>query len=100
MTTPPKAKILSIRGVDDLDARDFSSSAAVRGMTQAEYLHELIALHQMVRRWNWASADDLPNEPAALYFIDGNDDEYDYNKDAIHELGAWMEYHRMQAYLA
>ncbi len=37
-------KFLNIRGVEDQTARAFSGGAAVRGITQAEYLARLLAL--------------------------------------------------------
>lgn len=40
------AKILSIRGVDEDVIRQFSAGAAVRGITQAEYLKRLIDLRE------------------------------------------------------
>lgn len=42
------AKILSIRGVDEDVFRQFAAGAAVRGITQAEYLRLLIELRERV----------------------------------------------------
>lgn len=41
-------KILSIRGVDEGVSRQFSAGAAVRGITQAEYLKRLVELRERV----------------------------------------------------
>lgn len=40
------AKILNIRGVDEDVSHQFSAGAAVRGITQAEYLRLLIELRE------------------------------------------------------
>ena len=40
------AKILSIRGVDEDVSRQFAAGAAVRGITQAEYLKRLLDLRE------------------------------------------------------
>lgn len=40
------AKILSIRGVDEEVSRQFAAGAAVRGITQAEYLRRLLDLRE------------------------------------------------------
>lgn len=42
------AKILNIRGVDEEVSRQFAAGAAVRGITQAEYLGRLIELRERV----------------------------------------------------
>lgn len=42
------AKILSIRGVDEEVSRQFAAGAAVRGITQAEYLRRLLDLRESV----------------------------------------------------
>lgn len=42
------AKILSIRGVDENVSRQFAAGAAVRGITQAEYLGRLLELRERV----------------------------------------------------
>lgn len=53
MPTPPKAKILSIRGVSEQVARDFAGSAAIRGYSQAEFLKQLMELHKFIRKLGW-----------------------------------------------
>ena len=55
-------KVLNIRGIDETVARDFSASASVRGMTQAEYLARLMELHRLVRELNWQTED--PEKPS------------------------------------
>lgn len=40
----PETKSLTIRGVDESVAREFAAGAAVRGITQAEYLRRLLQL--------------------------------------------------------
>jgi len=47
-------KVLNIRGVNDSVARLFSAGAAIRGMTQAEYLAALVDLHLTIRMRHWA----------------------------------------------
>jgi len=38
------AKILNIRGVDEKVAREFAAGAAIRGLTQADFLQKLLEL--------------------------------------------------------
>lgn len=38
------AKIMNIRGVDERVAREFAAGAAIRGLTQAEFLKKLLEL--------------------------------------------------------
>lgn len=40
----PETKFLNIRNVEEAVAREFSAGAAIRGITQAEYLKRLLKL--------------------------------------------------------
>lgn len=40
----PETKFLTVRNVEESVAREFSAGAAIRGITQAEYLKRLLAL--------------------------------------------------------
>lgn len=41
------AKILNIRGVDERVAREFAAGAAIRGLTQADFLQKLLELRMI-----------------------------------------------------
>ena len=100
MSTDDKGKVLSIRNVSERDARDFAASAAVRGMTQAEYLSALIGLHQFVRRLQWETTEDPTDEDGGkgLWFVRGFDGKED--ETVIHHLGTFLDNSSLMAYLA
>jgi hypothetical protein len=50
-------KFLNVH-VDDRIARVFATGAAIRRMTQAEYLEQLLELHRFVRGMAWDLTDE------------------------------------------
>ncbi len=60
-------KFLNIRGVEDSVAAEFSAGAAIRGITQAEYLGRLIRLRgEAFHRIGARDLDGMdPNDPKA-----------------------------------